>query len=104
MIEIAGIEWKEIVPGYKGRFIHLNNMTIAFWDVAAGAVMPIHHHIHEQSSQVIDGSFQLTVDGERHLLQPGFIVAIPSGITHWGVALTDCKLLDIFSPARDDYK
>lgn len=66
--------------------------------------MPLHDHIHEQTSQVLDGQFELTIDGKSTVFGPGFVAIIPSGVQHGGVALTDCKLLDIFSPAREDYK
>ncbi len=57
---ISEIEPKEIIKGYKGRFVHTENMTIAFWEVEAGAEIPLHNHIHEQVSQIIDGEFDLT--------------------------------------------
>ncbi|MEO5891503.1 MAG: cupin domain-containing protein [Ferruginibacter sp.] len=102
--EIAQIQPKEIVKGYRARFIHTENMTIAFWEVDAGAVMPLHQHLHEQTSQVLEGRFELTVAGEVNIYEPGFIAIIPSHVPHSGIALTDCKLLDIFSPVREDYK
>lgn len=103
-LQLESIALKEIAPGYQARFIHTANMTLAFWEVKAGSILPMHHHVHEQTSQVIEGDFQLTIDGERRVLTPGIIAVIPSNVTHWGIALTDCKLLDIFSPAREDYK
>ena len=102
--EIAKIEPKEIFKGYKGRFIHTETMTMAFWEVEAGAVIPIHHHIHEQTCQVLEGKFELTIAGERKIFEPGFVAIIPSNVPHGCVAITDCKLLDIFSPVREDYK
>ena len=102
--EIATIMPREVVDGYVAKFIHTENMTLAFWEVRAGAVMPLHHHTHEQTSQVLEGEFELTIDGNSTVFGPGFVAIIPSGVPHGGVAVTDCKLLDIFSPAREDYK
>ncbi|MEP7142937.1 MAG: cupin domain-containing protein [Ferruginibacter sp.] len=102
--EIKQIAPREIVKGYKAKFIHTESMTMAFWEVDAGAVMPIHHHIHEQTSQVLEGQFELMVNGERKIFEPGFVAIIPSNAPHGGVAITACKLLDIFSPVREDYK
>ena len=102
--EIDKIEPREIVKGYEARFIHTEKMTMAFWTVKAGAIMPVHRHIHEQTSQVLEGKFELTIDGESRLYEPGVVAIIPSNISHGGVAVTDCKLLDIFSPGREDYQ
>ena len=102
--QINNIKPREIVKGYQARFIHAETMTMAFWEVQAGAVMPMHHHVHEQTSQVLEGKFELTVGGERKIIEPGFVAIIPSNIPHGGVAITNCKLLDIFSPVREDYK
>jgi len=102
--EIDQIAPVEIINGYKAKFIHAATMTMAFWEVTAGAAMPVHHHENEQISQVLEGKFELTVGNERKVLEPGLVAIIPSNVAHGGVAITDCKLLDIFSPVRGDYK
>ena len=101
---IADIEQKEIVKGYKGRFVHTKGFTIGFWDVEAGAELPQHSHIHEQTTQVTEGEFEMTVDGVTKSFKPGMILVIPSNATHGGKAITACKITDIFCPAREDYK
>ena len=104
MIDISKIEQKEIIKGYKARFIHTLNNTFAFWEIEKGAAMPMHQHIHEQTMQVLEGKFELTVGGETKVYEPGFAVVIPPNVPHGGKALTDCKAMDIFSPIREDYK
>ena len=100
---LDAIEEKEIVTGFRARFVHSDNMTQAFWRVEAGSVLPEHSHIHEQISSVLEGEFELTVEGETHQLVPGMVVVIPSNQPHSGRAITDCRLLDIFHPVREDY-
>lgn len=95
---------REIVPGYRARFIHTKGMTLAYWDVDAGAALPEHSHPHEQIANVLEGEFELTVGGETQVLVPGQVAVIPSDVPHGGRAITNCRLLDAFQPAREDYR
>jgi len=103
-MNISEIEPKEIIKGFKGRFVHTEAFSIGFWEVDAGAELPLHSHIHEQSTQVIEGQFEMTCNGETKIYEPGMIVTIPSNVEHGGRAITNCKLTDVFSPVREDYK
>ena len=102
--KIETIEQQELMPGFKGRFVHTNSSTIAFWEIKKGSLLPEHHHIHEQTTQIIEGQLELTINGETNILKPGTIAVIPSNSKHSGRALTDCKITDTFCPAREDYK
>jgi quercetin dioxygenase-like cupin family protein len=95
---------KEVVPGYHARFIHTENMTLAYWRVEAGAQLPEHSHPHEQVANVLEGQFELTVGGEARRMGPGEAAYIPGGIPHSGVAISECRLIDVFSPVREDYR
>lgn len=98
------INAKEIAPGYLSRFIHTATNTINFIDVKAGSTVPLHQHVHEQLSFVLEGKFELTVDGVAKILEPGLFAVIPPNTIHGGTSITDCKLIDLFSPVREDYK
>ena len=104
LIKLSSIEPKEIVAGYSARFIHTPNMTFSYLDVKAGAALPEHSHLHEQVAHVLEGEFQLTLDGEPLRFGPGTVIVIPSHVKHSGLAITDCKLLDVFNPVREDYR
>jgi quercetin dioxygenase-like cupin family protein len=103
-IDLDQADPKEIVPGYRAAFVHSDTMTFAYWMVEAGADLPEHSHPHEQVSNVLEGTFELTIAGETRRLGPGTIAVIPSNVDHAGTAITDCRILDVFHPVREDYK
>ncbi|MEJ0029653.1 MAG: cupin domain-containing protein [Bacteroidota bacterium] len=103
-IDINKIDAKETFPGFKGRFFHSNSMTIAHWNIKAGSEAPVHTHIHEQTVSVISGQLELTIEGEPKILGPGQGAVIPSMVPHGAKAVTDCYIIDTFSPIREDYK
>lgn len=98
------IDTKEIAPGFFSKLIHTDTNTLNFIEVKAGCSVPLHRHIHQQCSFVTDDKFEMTVDGLTQILDTGVFVVIPSNAWHKGTAITDCKLLDIFSPVRGDYR
>jgi quercetin dioxygenase-like cupin family protein len=102
-IKVSDINPKEIVPGFKGRFIHSANMTVAYWDIKAGSSVPLHQHVHEMMVNVIDGKLELTVAGETRILEAGMVAVIPSQVPHTAKGITDCKIIDVFHPVRADY-
>jgi len=98
------LDQKEPVAGFKARFVHTEHMTLAYWDIQAGAVLPEHAHVHEQVTTMLEGQFELTVNAEPKSLGLNDIVIIPSNVRHKGRALTDCRILDVFYPVRTDYQ
>ena len=102
--KLAEIETREIIPGYHGKLIHTQNMSLAFWEVEQGAEVPQHAHMNEQVMQVLEGRFEFTLDGISNVYIPGDLVVIAPHVSHSGRALTKCKLMDVFSPTRAEYK
>lgn len=103
-IKLKDVAPKEIMPGYHGKLVHTQNMSLAFWEVEKGAEVPEHSHMNEQVMQVLEGSFEFTLDGNTQVYGPGDLVIIAPHIPHSGKALTACKLMDTFSPSREEYK
>jgi quercetin dioxygenase-like cupin family protein len=103
-LNLSNITSKEIMPGLHGKLVHSQNMSLAFWEVEKGAKVPEHSHINEQIMHVMEGEFEFTLDGKTQVYRSGDIVVIASHKKHSGVALTPCKLLDVFSPTREEYR
>jgi len=103
-IELEDIPEREIIPGYRARFVHGDTMTLAFWRVEKGAKTPEHSHPHEQVMNLLEGRFELVVEGRSREMTPGSIAVIPGGAPHSGEALADCSILDVFHPVREEYR
>ncbi len=102
--KFESVEPVEIMPGFSGRFIHTQHMTLALWEIKAGSILPLHHHIHEQVTQLLSGKFELTVNDISKKTELNEVIVIPSNVPHHGIAITDCVIYDIFSPVRTDYQ
>lgn len=102
-------DWSEVpeqtpIPGFHGRVQHSDSMSFVLWRIDAGALLPAHRHVHEQVVHMLEGEFELTVEGRTTRCGPGEVAAIPSNALHSGRALTDCRILDAFAPVREDYR
>lgn len=95
---------KEILPGLRAKIIHGERMTLVYWNIDKGAPLPEHAHPHEQIVNMLSGEFELLLEGKPVLLREGMVYTIPGNVRHGGRALTDCRVLDAFSPVREDYK
>lgn len=94
---------KEIIKGYLAKYVHTPNMTIQYCNIVSGSPMPEHFHPHEQVSMVIKGRFELNLEGEKILLEEGSALVIPPNKKHSGMPHTDCYIIDVFHPRRDDF-
>lgn len=103
-VEIAGVKPIELSPGYTARFIHTERMTFSFLEVRAGSVSAEHSHPQEQVAMLSEGEFELTIEGVPVRFGPGSVIVIPPNVRHSGLAITDCKLMDVFTPVREDFK
>jgi quercetin dioxygenase-like cupin family protein len=102
---LSSLPSREILGGViRGHYAHLAQLTIGEVNLDAGTDVPMHDHPHEQVTYVISGRFEFTVGNETTILEPGMAAMIPGGVRHGGRTLTACRVIDVFSPARDDYR
>ncbi|MBM3215548.1 cupin domain-containing protein [Candidatus Poribacteria bacterium] len=80
-------------------------MMVSFVSFAPDGMVPEHSHPHEQMGTVLDGEFELVIDGESRIVRSGDVWHVPANVTHSARALGAPALaLDIFSPSREDYE
>lgn len=69
----------------------------------AGSVIAAHAHPHEQITYIISGSCRYTVGEETREVGAGDSVLIPGNVPHSIVILETMKVIDVFTPAREDF-
>jgi quercetin dioxygenase-like cupin family protein len=93
-----------IFPGITGHLVHTDALTIGDFRIVAGTELPLHYHPHEQTSTVLEGRFRFFVGDEEKECGPGDVAVIPGNVPHRGIALIDCRIIDVFAPVREDYR
>ena len=102
---LASLPVKEIFGGtVRGHYAHLPKLTVGEVTLDPDVTVPLHQHPHEQVTYVLEGKFKFTVGEETTVLGPGMAAIIPGGVLHGGTTLTACRVIDVFSPAREDYR
>lgn len=104
MSQITSIPPKTLTPGITGHYVHGEKSTLGLVILKEGSSVPPHQHLQEQITYILEGRLQMVIDGKDCLLEQGMYHVIPSNVVHSAVALTDCQLVDVFSPVREDYK
>ena len=101
---LKSLPGKELAPGLTGYYAHGTNMTLGLVEIKAGSNLPVHQHPHEQITYILEGQLNMTIGGEHCELTTGMFYVIPSNVPHGAVAITDCKVMDVFNPVREDYR
>ena len=94
----------EICPGITRRTVaHGQTMYQMVATLAAGSRMPAHSHPQEQIVHILEGRMRLIVAGVPHELSAGDSFYLASNVPHGVETIEPTRVLDTFSPPRDDY-
>jgi quercetin dioxygenase-like cupin family protein len=104
LVTLSDLAVQEIFPGFRARVVHSARTSQSWVDIDSGATFPEHQHPHEQVVNVLSGELELNVDGTTHRLSAGVSYVIPPDTPHSGRAITDCRVLDVFAPVREEYR
>jgi quercetin dioxygenase-like cupin family protein len=101
---IKDIPAKQLAPGLTGYYVHGKDLTLGMVEITKGSQLPEHHHVHEQITYIIEGQLDMMIGGKLYPLTTGMYHVIPSNTPHSAIAATDCKVIDVFNPVREDYR
>ncbi len=85
------------------RVIHGEQLTVARLELRKYAVVPEHRHVNEQLSMVERGALKFRFEDREQVVRGGEALLIPPNAPHGVEALEDTVVVDVFSPAREDW-
>jgi quercetin dioxygenase-like cupin family protein len=106
--ELRHLVWQEVEleivnPLLERQLIVGKDVMLARILLRKGCIVPLHSHVNEQLSYVLEGSMKFWIDGKEIVLGPGEVLTIPPNMPHRAEALEDTIDLDIFHPPRIDW-
>lgn len=83
--------------------LDLPDLMLVEFTFEKGGIGALHAHPHRQTSYVAEGVFEVTIDGVTETIAAGGAYIVPSGLVHGVKALEAGRLIDSFTPRRDDF-
>ena len=85
------------IMGYDGKIM----LVKAKFETGAIGIM--HKHYHSQVTYVESGEFEMTIGDDIRVIKKGDSFYIPPHVMHGCVCKSPGILIDVFSPAREDF-
>jgi len=97
------VELEQLNPLLQRQLVVGESVMVARILMKKGSVVPLHSHLNEQITYVLDGALQFRLDGREIVVRSGEVLCIPPHMPHEALALEDTVDLDIFNPPREDW-
>ena len=98
------LEWTPMGEGVSRKILGRDDQIMMVKvKLDAGTVVAPHKHFHTQTSYCAKGRFDFTVGGEKRVISYGDGVYIPSNVLHGVECLEEGVIIDVFTPAREDF-
>lgn len=112
--EPAFYRWNDIprerlTPLLERRLITGERMMLAHIYLQKGSIVPLHSHMNEQMTYVLEGVLRLWLGEEGspeqrvYDVHAGEVLVIPPHLPHRAEALEDTLDVDVFCPPRQDW-
>ena len=96
--------WEDVQPGLKRQIMGYDGkIMLVKAKFEAGAEGYLHKHYHSQVTYVESGEFEMTIGDKVKTLVGGDSFYIPPQVMHGCICTKPGILIDVFSPAREDF-
>ena len=101
----AGLDMEPVEADQLTRKIRARGGSMMMVEVyfKAGAIGAEHRHPHEQLTYCLSGEFVFNVEGETRTVRAGDSLYVPASALHGTTCVADGRLLDMFTPQREDF-
>jgi quercetin dioxygenase-like cupin family protein len=97
------VELETMHPLLDRQLIVGHEVMLARVLLKKGCVVPLHSHVNEQLSYILEGALKFYIDGKEIVVRAGEVLTIPPNMPHKAEAMEDTVDLDIFHPPRADW-
>jgi len=97
------VELEDLNPLLQRQMVWGQGVMLARVLLKKGCVVPMHSHLNEQLTYILEGALKFLVDGREIVVNAGEVLTIPAHMPHQAEALADTVDLDIFHPPRTDW-
>lgn len=94
---------EKITDTISRRVLAGEKEMVVWWSMKAGAHAAGHRHPHEQIFWVVSGTMDIRIGTERRVCGVGDVGVIPGGVEHEAWFPSDCEVIDVFAPPREDF-
>jgi len=105
LVKSKGIPFQELKPGVSRRILgYIDQLMLVEMRFKKGTIGEPHGHPHAQTGYVLKGSFEVQMGEKKEILREGDCYLVEPHVIHGVVCLEDdSRLLDVFTPKRDDF-
>jgi quercetin dioxygenase-like cupin family protein len=100
-IDVSSQKTGEPLPGWHDRYFASQSMSFAYYDFDAGASIHAHSHDEEEVWHIVEGTLEITIDGETIVAGAGTAAVVPSNAVHSVKACTNARVIIANHPARE---
>ncbi|HJT68858.1 MAG TPA: cupin domain-containing protein [Terriglobales bacterium] len=97
------VEREVLTPLFERQLIVGEQVMLARILLRKGCVVPLHSHVNEQLSSILEGALKFWIDDKEIVVRAGEVLTIPPNMPHKAEALEDTLAIDTFHPPRADW-
>jgi len=96
--------WEQVQEGLSRQIMGYDGkIMLVKAKFEKGAIGNLHKHYHSQVTYVESGEFEMTIGDDKRIIKGGDSFYIPPHVMHGCVCTSPGILIDVFSPAREDF-